>query len=63
MGLSSHNTGSNTAIDNSFSNLAGTPASLLNSGDYGNISVQALGLGMIPIFIQKMGTIPGDCKK
>lgn len=40
-----NSTGSITAIDNSFSNLTGNSISLLNSGDYGNISVVALGLG------------------
>ena len=40
-----NSTGSITAIGNSFSNLKGNSISLLNSGDYGNISVVALGLG------------------
>ena len=40
-----NSTGSITAIDNFFSNLTGNSISLLNSGDYGNISVVALGLG------------------
>ena len=40
-----NSTGSITAIDNSFSNLTGNSISLINSGDYGNISVVALGLG------------------
>ena len=40
-----NSTGSITAIGNSFSNLTGNSISLLNSGDYGNISVVALGLG------------------
>ena len=40
-----NSTGSITAIDNSFSNLTGNSISLINSGDYGNISVAALGLG------------------
>lgn len=40
-----NSTGSITAIDNFFSNLTGNSISLLNSGDYGNISVVALGIG------------------
>ena len=40
-----NSTGSITAIDNFFSNLTRNSISLLNSGDYGNISVVALGLG------------------
>ena len=40
-----NSTGSITAIDNSFSNLTGNSILLLNSGDSGNISVVALGLG------------------
>ena len=40
-----NSTGSITATDNSFSNLTGNSISLLNSGDNGNISVVALGLG------------------
>lgn len=40
-----NSTGSITAIDNFFSNLTGNSISLLNSGDYGNISVVALVLG------------------
>lgn len=40
-----NSTGSITAIDNFFSNLTGNSISLLNSGDYGNISVVDLGLG------------------
>ena len=40
-----NSTGSITAIDNFFSNLTRNSISLLNSGDYGNISVVDLGLG------------------
>ena len=49
-----NSTGSITAIDNSFSNLTGNSISLLNSGDYGNISVVALGLGNADIHTENV---------
>ena len=49
-----NSTGSITAIDNFFSNLTGNSISLLNSGDYGNISVVALGLGNADIHTENV---------
>ncbi|WP_298646600.1 glycosyl hydrolase family 28-related protein [uncultured Granulicatella sp.] len=49
-----NSTGSITAIDNFFSNLTGNSISLLNTGDYGNISVVALGLGNADIHTENV---------
>ena len=49
-----NSTGSITATDNSFSNLTGNSISLLNSGDNGNISVVALGLGHADIHTENV---------
>lgn len=61
MGLSSITLrGSITAIDNSISNLTGNSISLLNSGDYGNISVA---LGLENTDIPAKWELSCDCKK